>query len=394
MSQNILNTLVFNSGSSSLKFSLLGYPGAHTIINGSVNLSVECPILSILENGGTPEKLSLGSKDLTTITARIFERLSTRTSSIEAVGHRVVHGGSAFHETVRIDERVEDAINELGRFAPLHNPAALEVIKASEQSLGKVPQFAVFDTSFYACLPRASAIYPLPYEWFENWGIRRYGFHGISHAWSVKRAIELMNDRKNLRIVTCHLGNGCSITATRDGKAIATSMGFTPMDGVMMGTRSGAIDPGIFLYVQREQKVSLSALDDILNHRSGLLGVSGVSSDFQILEKAAQSGHERASLAVEIFAASIRSAIGGMAVSLGGVDVLVFTGGIGEHAVALRSAVCEGLQCLNIVLRPDCNATNQTDLNIAGSASGVHIFIIEAREDLMIAGECRRLLLN
>ena len=262
--------------------------------------------------------------------------------NIAAVGHRVVHGGAVFHSSVRIDAGVKKSLAELSELAPLHNPPALAAMEAAEAALPGVPQVAVFDTAFFARLPPQAFVYPLPYEWYTDWGIRRFGFHGISHAYCATRTAEMLGrDPASLRIITCHLGNGCSATAIRGGNAIATTMGFTPLEGLMMGTRSGSVDPGILVHVLSHKGVSPEKLDHILNHGSGLLGVSGVSSDLREVTKAADAGHERARLALAIFADRVRQTIA-LAVTLGGVDALVFTAGIGEHSVSLRAAACEG----------------------------------------------------
>ncbi len=255
-----------------------------------------------------------------------------------------------------------------------------------------MPQVAVFDTSFFANLPRSAAIYPTPWEWHEKFSIRRYGFHGISHAYCAGRAAEILGrDPADLRLVVCHLGNGCSASAIRGGVAIDTTMGFTPLAGLMMGTRSGDVDPGILTYLMEEHGLTADKIEDALNHASGLLGVSGVSADYRKVEEAANSGHDRARLALEIYAARIRSAIGAFAATLGGLDAVVFAAGVGENSATLRASVCDGLDFLGLRLDPARNAARPRDLDIAEDDSPARILVIHTREDLMIAREVRRL---
>jgi acetate kinase len=315
-------------------------------------------------------------------------------SHIHAVGHRVVHGGSAFHDSVRIDAEVLETLGQLSELAPLHNPPAMAVMEAARDVLSAVPHVAVFDTAFYADLPPRAHVYPLPYEWYSEWGIRRFGFHGLSHTYCAGRAAELLRHRiDSPRIVSCHLGNGCSATAIQGGKAVSTTMGFTPMEGLMMGSRSGSIDPGILFYVERRRHLQVSDIDDILNHRSGLLGVSGVSSDFREVEAAAQKGHERARLALGIYADRIRAAVGALAATLGGLDALLFTAGIGEHSASLRAEVCRGLECLGVALDAAKNADTKPDADVAATDSAARVFVLRTREELMIARETMRVLL-
>lgn len=312
---------------------------------------------------------------------------------IRAVGHRVVHGGAEFHESVRIDAAVKAAIERLTSLAPLHNPPALQAIAAAQATLPDVPHVAVFDTAYFATLPRSAYVYPLPYEWYERFGVRRFGFHGISHAYCAGRAAELLKrPPAGLRLITCHLGNGCSATATRGGRAIATTMGFTPLDGLMMGTRPGSVDPGILLHLLRSAGVSVDQLDEAINRGSGLLGVSGVSSDFRRVEEAAGNGNERARLALEIYAARVRATVGALAVTLGGVDALVFTAGVGEHSASLRAAACKGLECVGLNLDPARNEACRPDADIAADSSPARILVITTREDLLIARETRRVI--
>lgn len=313
-------------------------------------------------------------------------------SQLTAIGHRVVHGGTIFRDSVLIDQRVLAAIEELASLAPLHNPPALTAIEATQAEFQGVPQVAVFDTAFFATLPPRSFVYPLPYAWFAEWGVRRFGFHGISHAYCAQRAADLLGRKLNeVSLVVCHLGNGCSASAIRHGYPIATTMGYTPLDGLMMGTRPGSVDPGILLNVQRQRGITIEQLDRALHHESGLLGVSGVSSDFREVEHAAEGGHERAQLALEIYADRIRSSIGALAVTLGGVDALVFTAGVGENSASLRSTVAKGLECLGLNLDGARNHSGILDSDLASPESPSRILLIKTQEELLIAQETRRL---
>jgi acetate kinase len=325
--------------------------------------------------------------------ARLDPPVIAGPGDIAAVGHRVVHGGEEYRASVRIDDAVLAAIERLADLAPLHNPPAVQGIRAAQQALPATPQVAVFDTAFHATLPPAAYVYPLPYGWYTDWGVRRYGFHGISHAYVADRAAALLaRPLADLRLVTCHLGNGCSLAAVAGGRSVDTTMGFTPLDGVMMGTRPGALDPGILVHVQRQQGVSVAALDQALTHESGLLGVSGVSSDMRTLLAAADAGHAQARLAVDIFVARVRAGVAAMTASLGGLDALVFTAGIGEHAAPIRAGVCAGLGFMGVTLDAARNATAEPDVDVAPDGAAVRVLVIHTQEDRMIARETARVL--
>jgi acetate kinase len=307
-------------------------------------------------------------------------------AAIAAVGHRVVHGGQYYQQTVRIDAKVKSTIASLIPLAPTHNPANLEGIELVEDLLGeKVPQFAVFDTAFHCPIPDAAAIYPGPYAWVEA-GIRRYGFHGISHAYCADRAAQLFGPKQ--RLINCHLGNGCSLAAIRDGISLDTTMGFTPLEGLMMGSRSGSIDPGILIYLMREQGYDAAKLDQLLNQQSGLKGLSGVSHDLRPVRAAMQAGNQQAQLAWDVYIHRLRSGIGAMLMSLGGLDALIFTAGVGENNAALRSAVCQGLEFLGIRLDEGLNQMGQVDRDIATKDSPVRILVLHTQEDWQIAKSC------
>ena len=312
---------------------------------------------------------------------------------IDAVGHRIVHGGRAFRETTRITQEVRAVIHTYADFAPEHNRLELEAIEEAERILGPtVPQIAMFDTQFHTTIPPAAHVYAVPYAWYEEQGIRRYGFHGISHQYVSRRALEMLGDpAAGRRLVTCHLGNGASLAAVCDGKSIDTTMGFTPLEGLAMGTRSGTIDPGIAIYLVRHRGYGADELDRVLNKESGLKGVSGISSDMREIEAAMESGNERARLAFDVYIHRLCREIGGMAASLGGLDALVFTAGVGENSVRVRAAACQHLGFLGVDLDAERNGKCEPDCDVASAASNVRVLVIRTDEDWEIARECVRL---
>jgi acetate kinase len=311
-------------------------------------------------------------------------------SEINMVGHRVVHGGQQYTQPTLINAKVKDALNKLSIFAPLHNPANIEGIEVVEQVLGTaIPQIAIFDTAFHSKMPLDIAIYPGPYEWFEQ-GIRRYGFHGISHQYCAQRTAQVLNkDIQSLRLITCHLGNGCSLAAIRNGYSLDTTMGFTPLEGLMMGSRSGSVDPGILIYLLR-QGFTADQLETLLNKESGLQGISGLSNDMRQIMEAMNGGNERAKLAFKMYIHRIRSHIGSMLATLGGIgiDALVFTAGVGENAPLVRQKVCEGLEFIGLTLDKKKNSQSLVDQNIATTDSLVQVLVIHTQEDWAIAQEC------
>jgi acetate kinase len=323
---------------------------------------------------------------------------------IDAVGHRVVHGGEKYRQAVQITPQVRDAIAALTPLAPEHNPINLEGIDLIAHRLPQIPQVAVFDTAFHAQIPPAAAVYPLPYSFLEQ-GIRRYGFHGISHQYCAERAAQILTPSSKAerppktpdplslphRIITCHLGNGASLAAIRDGVGIDTTMGFTPLEGLMMGSRSGSIDPGILIHLLR-QGYDTEFLNRLLNKESGLKGLSQISSDLRSLLSAIDSGNPKAALAFEVYLHSLGRHLGSMLVSLGGLDVLVFTGGIGENAPLVRSRACQALAFLGVKLDETQNQSHPVDTDIATPGSTARVLVIRAREDWAIALECWRLL--
>lgn len=309
-------------------------------------------------------------------------------SEIAIVGHRIVHGGTKYQESVLITPQVQADLRELIPFAPLHEPVNLEGVEVVERLLGGIPQVAVFDTAYHHQMPLVAQIYPGPYAWFEQ-GIRRYGFHGISHQYCARRSAQLLGQELSLlRIVTCHLGNGCSLAAILGGQSVDTTMGFTPLEGLMMGTRSGTIDPEIPLYLQRAKGMTPQNLERVLNHESGLQGISGLSGDMRVILRAAEQGSERARLALDLYVYRLRACLGSMIAALEGIDVLTFTGGVGEHASEIRARVCARLGFLGLVLDSDKNAAASGDREIAAAHSAVRVLVVHTEEDWEIACSC------
>jgi acetate kinase len=365
----VVHVLILNSGSSSLKWTVLDAETEATIAQGAESWSGA-------EDGR--HQAELGS-------------VLAHAPPVDAIGHRVVHGGATLRQAVVVDQRTRQLIANLVELAPLHNPAALAGIKATERLLPGVPQVAAFDTAFHSTMPPAAAIYPLPWEWTERWDLRRLGFHGLSVQYAVQRATEMLGSLP-ARLVVCHLGAGCSITAVAMGRSVDTTMGFTPLEGLMMAVRSGSVDPGLLLYLLRDEHVSVQELEATLDGRSGLLGTSGISADLRAIIEAAQTGHERAQLALDMFVHRIIGAVGGMIGTLGGLDALVFTGGIGEHSPLIRQRVADSFGYFGLRLGPGPNAAVSSDADIATSESAARVLVISAREDLAILTEVKRLL--
>lgn len=320
-------------------------------------------------------------------------------SAIDVVGHRVVHGGPHYFEPAMVTPEVKSEIEKVSAFAPLHNRAELEGMEIVAKLLGPVPQVAVFDTGFHHQMPLAAATYPGPYEWFEQ-GIRRYGFHGINHQYCAERAAQLLGkDLSSLKLVTCHLGNGCSLAAIREGRSVDTTMGFTPLEGLMMGTRSGSVDPGILTYLMRQRHFLDEKLDDVLNKKSGLLGISGISGDMREILATIKNGDEsatkaRAQLAFDIYVHRLRSGIGAMIAVLGGIDALIFSAGVGENSPEVRAAASDNLGFAGVILDRAKNAQSPTkgDTDVSNADAAVRVLVIHAQEDWMIARKCWSLL--
>jgi acetate kinase len=363
-----MRVLVVNAGSSSLKLAVLDGAGADLAVLGSRSVD------TVGEVGEVGE----------TDTAPAIAAFADEFGHLDAVGHRVVHGGERHTGPVVIDAAVRAELGGLVELAPLHQPAALAGIDAITRALPEVPQVACFDTAFHTTIPRAAATYALPAAWRDRFGLRRYGFHGLSHAYATRRAAELTG-RQPARLVSCHLGAGASLAAVRDGRCVDTTMGFTPLAGLVMNTRSGDVDPGMLVWLLRANRVSLDELDDGLEHRSGLAGLSGTSGDIREVHARADAGDAAARLALDVYAHRLRRELAAMTAALGGLDTLVFTGGVGEHAQRLRAAALAGLGYLGVVLDEARNATATGDARIGAAGAPVDTLVITAREDLEIA---------
>ena len=313
---------------------------------------------------------------------------------VEAVGHRVVHGGPEFTAGVRITDEVVAKLAALNDLAPLHNPPALEALAEAREQFPDVPHVAAFDTAFHNTMGEAAKTYPVPWQWTTDWGVRKYGFHGLSHAYCSRRAAEMTGrvGDPTFKVVVAHLGGGSSLSAVAGGSCFDTTMGFTPLDGVMMGSRCGGIDPGIIPHVMRHHGLTVEQVEHALNKESGLLGVSGVSSDVREVRKAFEAGNPRAALALEMFVSRIQSAIGAMAVAVNGMDALVFTGGIGEHDAKTRELVCLGLGFLRAIIDPRANTTCVPDAEVSANNAKVRILVIHTREDVTIVREVENVL--
>jgi len=403
-----MKILVLNSGSSSQKACLfdLGPPlpddPPKPLWQGKLEWRDDRATLEAGTASGAVAKENVERGERSAATSHLLNELAsgkTRVleslSEIDVVGHRIVNGGRAYNRPMVITPDVKSAIEKMAAFAPLHNRLELDGIALIEalfeKCRGSVPQLAVFDTGFHSSLPDAAAIYPGPYEWVEQ-GIRKFGFHGINHQYCAGRAAQILGrNLADLKLISCHLGNGCSLAAVRGGQSIDTTMGFTPLDGLMMGTRSGSVDPGILTYLMREKKLDGKALDEILNSKSGLLGISGISADMREIIAAMQSGNQRAQLAFDIFVHRLCAGVGAMLAALGGADAIIFTAGIGENSPEVRAATCGNLSFLGLELDSAKNSAKPADIDIATPDSAVRILVIHAQEDWAIALECWKL---
>nr|BAL54281.1 acetate kinase [uncultured Planctomycetota bacterium] len=393
-----MKILVINAGSSSIKLALYTWSDLNCIAKGLVDFGVgerSAEISLQYHDGVSKNRVPAASYREGLLSALQFLKNAGVIGSdteIYAMAHRLIHGGETLREPVVINEEVKKIIRSFRPLAPLHIPAGLEAIEAAESLFPWAVQTGVFDTGFFADIPPAAYLYPVPYEWYEKWGIRRFGYHGTSHQYACERAAEMLGrDLSSLRLITCHLGQGSSASAIQGGKAVTNTMGFTPLEGFMMGTRSGTVDPGIITYVQKHYKLTVEEVEEILHKRSGLLGVSGVSGDYRQVYDAAKAGNSRAKLALEMYAYRVRAMLGALAVTMGGVDALVFTGGIGENARELRADICRGLECLRLHLDPERNAHASPDAEISAPTSPGKILVIHSREDYILARAAKRL---
>ena len=390
-----MKILVINAGSSSLKYQLIDMENESLLAKGLCErigidghlkhspLVGDKPVFN--EDVAMPTHAEAIAAVIDKLTSAEYGVVSSM-SEIDAVGHRVVHGGEKFACSVKIDDAVMAALDECTPFAPLHNPANITGINACKAVMGDVPMVAVFDTAFHQTMPAKAYMYAVPYEYYENDGVRRYGFHGTSHRYVSSRCAELMGKPiEELKIISCHLGNGSSLAAVKNGKVVDTSMGFTPLVGLPMGTRCGDLDPGVMQYLMNKYGYDIDKMLNILNKKSGVAGISGISSDFRDLEKGAAEGNERAKLALEMFSYWVAKVAGSYAAAMGGVDAVIFTAGVGENGPDTRKAVLDYLAFLGIEVDAEANGKRGQDIMISTADSKVKAFVIPTNEELVIA---------
>lgn len=389
-----MKILVLNCGSSSVKYKLIDSDSKKVLAEGGVEkIGLPDSFLKFKKPDGEKETIYVSMPTAKEAVKNILDLLTDPKNGvvksldeIEAVGHRVVHGMEDFSESVIITPDVIKKVKEAYSVAPLHNPANVTGIEAVESLIPDVPQVAVFDTAFHQTMPAKAFMYALPYDLYEKYGVRRYGFHGTSHRYVSKRACEFLGlPYEKQRIITCHIGNGGSITAIRDGVSVDTSMGLTPTEGLMMGTRSGDVDPGALIYLMEREHLDAAGLSKLVNKQSGVLGVSGKSSDMRDIEAAIEAEDDKAKLALEMYEYRIIKYIGAYVAVLGGVDVIVFTGGVGENQVRTREAICKQLAYLGVTFDSEANKVRGQEIEISGKDSKVHVVVIPTDEEMMIA---------
>lgn len=389
--------LAVNAGSSSLKFQLFEMPQEKVLTKGLVErIGMDRSIFNIIVNG-EKRKVVCQIPDVFTAVQLLLKKLTEykiidSLEEINGIGHRVVHGGEVFNDSALITDETLKKIEELSDLAPLHNPVNVIGIRAFQEVLPNVPAVAVFDTAFHQTMPEQSYLYSLPYEYYEKYGIRKYGFHGTSHKYVTERAAQLLGrPLEQLRLISCHLGNGASIAAVEGGKSIDTSMGFTPLEGVAMGTRSGSIDPALIPYIMEKTGQSAEEVINVLNKKSGLLGLSGFSSDLRDIEAESEQGNHRAKLALAVFADRIHKYIGSYAARMCGVDAIIFTAGIGENSVIVRELVLRGLEFMGVYWDPILNQVRGKEAFINYPHSPVKVLVIPTNEEVMIARDVMRI---
>ena len=396
-----MKILVINCGSSSLKYQLIDIEKEEVLAKGLVErIGIEGSILTQKVDGKDKYIVQRPMKDHKDAIKVVLDSLIHKEfgviknmNEISAVGHRVVHGGEKYSSSVLIDDDVMKSLEECIKLAPLHNPPNIIGINACKDLMPTVPMVAVFDTAFHQSIPKKAYIYPLPYELYENYKIRKYGFHGTSHKYVSKVAAEMMGkDIEELKIISCHLGNGASLSAIDKGKSVETSMGFTPLEGIAMGTRSGSIDPAIVTFLMKEMNLDIEKTNDLLNKKSGVLGISGVSSDFRDIENAAEEGNERAKLALDIFNYKVKKFIGSYIAAMNGVDCIVFTAGVGENSSETREAILSDLEWFGIKLDKEKNNIRGKASEISSEDSKIKVFAIPTNEELMIAKETEEII--
>ncbi|MBQ3625296.1 MAG: acetate kinase [Synergistaceae bacterium] len=395
-----MKILVINCGSSSLKYQLFDMDNESVLAKGLVErIGIEGSQIKHTKTGMDAVVHITPIPDHKVAIKLVLDALLDKNHGVlksldelSAVGHRVVHGAEEFATSVKIDAKVMEALKRCIPLAPLHNPANIMGIEAVTEALPNIPQVGVFDTAFHQTMPPHAFIYGVPYKYYEQYKIRRYGFHGTSHKFVSQRAAEMLGQPiEKLKIVTCHLGNGSSITAVDGGKSIDTSMGFTPLAGVLMGTRSGDVDPALLPFIAKAENLNLDEVDALLNKKSGLLGISELSSDLRDVESAAEKGDAHAKLAEEVLNYGVKKFIGAYAAAMGGIDVLVFTAGVGENSASTRAAVCKGLEFLGIKIDPAKNDMRGKEMDISADGSKVRVLVIPTNEELMIARDTKRL---
>lgn len=396
-----MKVLVVNCGSSSVKYQLLNMEDESVMARGLVErIGIEGSRLKhqatgkdevVIEKAMPDHKAAL--KVITDVLIDEKDGVIKDTSEISAVGHRVVHGGEKFSGSVKITEEVMDTLRECADLAPLHNPPNIMGIEACRQLMPGTPMAGTFDTAFHHTLPDYAYIYPIPYEYYEKYGVRKYGFHGTSHKYVSERAAQILGKPlKDLKIITCHLGNGASMAAVDGGESVETSMGFTPLEGLAMGTRCGSIDPAIAAFLMEKENMTIDEVNNVLNKRSGVMGISGVSSDFRDLEQAAEKGNKRAALAIDVFAYKVKKYIGSYSAVMNGVDVIVFTAGLGENSISMRKKICSGLGYLGLELDPEANNVRGKEAVISKPGCKVKAVVIPTNEELMIARDTVRII--
>ena len=395
-----MNVLVVNCGSSSLKYQLIDMEHEVVLAKGQFEkigsddaiFTHRRPDADKLERIEPVADHKVALQVLLDILVDPEHGVIGSMDEIDAVGHRVVHGAEKFADSVLITPAVMEALEECAKIAPLHNPPNIQGIEACQKIMPNVPQVGVFDTAFHQTMPAEAFLYGLPYEAYTDLGVRRYGFHGTSHKYVAQRVAELMGKHmSDLRIVSCHLGNGSSVTAIKGGRSIDTSMGFTPLSGLIMGTRCGDIDPAIVPYLMEKWDMTYHEIDAIMNKKSGVFGISGVSNDFRVIEEAAEEGNKRAQLALDMFHYKVRATIGAYVAVMGGVDAIVFTAGIGENGVANRDAICNGLEYLGTRIDAERNNVRGKEAEISAEGAKVKIFAIPTNEEIMIARDTKRI---
>ena len=394
-----MKILVLNCGSSSLKYQLINMETEEVLASGKYErIGEEEAFITHKVNGKKVEikKPAYNHKEAIEFTLEQFTnpqyKVIDSLDEISAIGHRVVHGGEIFKESTVIDDKVIEQIKECGEFAPLHNPAAVLGMEACKKVMGNKTIVSVFDTTFHQTMPKDKYIYPIPYEYYKKYGVRKYGAHGTSHMYVSQRLSEIENKSlKGTKIVTCHLGQGSSICAIKDGKSLDTSMGLTPLGGVPMVTRSGDLDPSVITYIMRKENIEPQKMEDILNKKSGLASVSGMAPDFRVIEEESNKGTEMAKIAIEQFNYSVASYVAKYAAAMKGIDYIIFTGGIGENQINIRKGICEKLEFMGVKLDLDENNMRGEEKVISTPDSKVKVYVIPTNEELMIAKETEKL---